>query len=55
MTFFAQAAPGGKRVVVNVTYGPISIKVDEDPGHLRNFHAELGTLLSTIETPEAGQ
>lgn len=58
MTFFAAKSTetgyaGQPRVDVHVTYGPVSIKVTEDPGHLRSFHRELGRLLDGIEQATA--
>ena len=59
MTFWATPSEetgyaGQSRIDVNVTYGPITIKVTEDPGHLRNFHRELGKILDeTRETKAA--
>lgn len=53
MTFWAGQSDNGKAVDVNVTYGPIAIKVQEDPGHLRSFWGELGRLLDKVEE-EAG-
>lgn len=55
MTFYAAKArtsnaySGVPHVDVHVTYGPVSVKVTEDAGHLRSFHGELGRLLDQIE------
>lgn len=53
MTFWAGKTKDGKRADVHVTSGPISISVEEDPGHLRHFWGELGRLLDELEKPEA--
>lgn len=60
MTFFASRSEktgyaGAGLVDVHVTYGPITIQVSEDPGHLRNFHRELGQLLDKIEQDKAAE
>lgn len=52
MTFWAGrgADRSGRKVIdVHVTYGPISITVNEDPGHLRAFWGDLGRLLDKTE------
>lgn len=51
MTFWAarEKTTSGDKFAVHVTYGPISITVQEDPGHLRSFHGELGRLLDAAE------
>lgn len=58
MTFWATKSTltgyaGTPQVDVQVTYGPVSVKVTEDPGHLRSFHRELGKLLDGIEQDKA--
>jgi hypothetical protein len=55
MTFWAKRADDGKHVDVNVTSGPIIINVREDPGHLRNFHGELGRLLDQVEADQKAE
>jgi hypothetical protein len=52
MTFWAQQKTE-KAIDVHVTYGPISITVLEDVGHLRSFWGELGRLLDQVENPPA--
>ena len=52
MTFFATANERD-RIDVHCTYGPVTIKVDEDPGHLRAFWGELGRLLEQVEAGNA--
>jgi hypothetical protein len=49
MTFMAHMSGGGKKIVVRTTYGPVTIEVEEDPGHVRSFWGELGRLLREIE------
>lgn len=58
MTFFASKSAetgyaGTPRVDVHVTYGPVSITVTEEPGHLRSFQRELGKLLDAVEQEKA--
>lgn len=48
MTFSVQEK-GAQSAEVRVTYGPISILVDEQVGHLRSFHGDLGRLLDRME------
>lgn len=59
MTFMARKSGGGKNIVVRTTYGPVTIEVEEEPGHVRSFWGELGTLLREIEhgpdAPEPAQ
>jgi hypothetical protein len=57
MTFIAQISdnePADRPVEVDVliTHGPITIKVTEDPGHLRHFWGQLGQVLEQAETPK---
>jgi hypothetical protein len=53
MTFTAQQSVSNNRIVdVRVTYGPITINVAEDIGHLRSFWGDLGRVLDSAEKPE---
>ena len=52
MTFTAQKSERDLRTVdVRVTYGPITINVAEDIGHLRSFWGDLGRVLDAAEKP----
>jgi len=44
-------APEGtpEKIVVRTTYGPITNEVTEDLGHVKSFHAQLGSLIESIE------
>lgn len=58
MTFFAEKSavtgyPGRPNVDVHITYGPVTIVVNEDAGHLRSFHRELGKLLDELDKQKA--
>jgi hypothetical protein len=59
MTFMAHKSGGGKNIVIRTTYGPVTIEVEEEPGHVRSFWGELGRLLREIEhgpdAPEPAQ
>jgi hypothetical protein len=51
VTLVVQAADGSKRQAeVQVTYGPILIKVLEDVGGLRSFWGQLGTVIEALES-----
>jgi hypothetical protein len=52
VTFWAQRAEGSQQVDVNVTSGPVSVKVTEHYMHLRHFWGELGKILDAAETEQ---
>lgn len=39
-----------ERIVVRTTYGPVTNEVVEDIGHVKSFHAQLGSLIALIES-----
>ena len=50
MTMFASRPNENSRAIkVGITYGPGSTYIEEDAGHLRGFHTQLGQLLDQIE------
>ena len=61
MTFWAKRAdrhpntPASTpdKIEVHTTYGPIEIKVTEDLGHVKSFHADLGRLIDETEAVTA--
>lgn len=52
MTFSAKFNEREKTVGVHVTYGPITIDVNEHPGHLRSFWHDLGAVLNEAESKD---
>jgi hypothetical protein len=52
MTFFAAKSADDKNIDVQTTYGPITIRVIEAPGHLRSFWNQLGRLLDEVENEQ---
>lgn len=62
MTFSAYRSDGsggprsdGEYITVSVTYGPVSVDVVEDRGHLRSFWGQLGRLIGEADGKEPGQ
>lgn len=53
MTFWAQQAAAGDSINVHITHGPVTITVNEHPGHLRSFWRELDKLLTKAENTPA--
>lgn len=54
MTIFASKVhENSPNVKIGITYGPVSTYIEENVGHLRNFHTELGKLLDEMEAAAA--
>lgn len=54
MTIFANRSEHAKDAIkVGITYGPVSTSIEENVGHLRGFHTQLGQLLDQIEAEKA--
>jgi hypothetical protein len=46
---FSQRIEKSTRIKVGITYGPVSASIEEEAGHLRGFHDQLGRQLDEIE------
>lgn len=49
MTLTASRGRGTGQVIVRTTYGPVTNEVNEDRGHVRSFHTQLGQLLDQLD------
>ena len=49
MTMFANRVGDTQSVKVSITYGPVEASVQEEAGHLRSFHYQLGVLLDVMD------
>lgn len=49
MTFFSNRSERRGNIDVGITYGPITIHVDEPAAHVRHFWGKLGRRLDEIE------
>lgn len=49
MTMIAQRVDNTSRIKVGITYGPVTTSIEEEAGHLRYFHNQLGQLLEQYD------
>lgn len=56
MTFWAKQSDNNAKLVdVQITYGIITVKVTDEPGHMRYFWRELGEVLDKIEQEQKAE
>lgn len=49
------ASRDNDNVKVQITYGPVTAHVIEEPAHARSFHDQLGRLLDQLDAEKAGE